>query len=163
MNGELEAHLAAVRLAPARPEPDSERRRQERTEFPGRFLGAVEAALQPVLDLTAATLQKHGYGATVELVRERSGADPNSYPYITLHFSPQRCSPGDLGYVYTIAGASVGFICRRSDLCVEVVTAHPAGRGVERRINFSTANLAELTPERVTKIVTDAIKQIIKQ
>jgi hypothetical protein len=57
----------------------------------------------------------------------------------------------------------VGFICRRSDLCVEVVTAHPAGRGVERRINFSTASLADLTPERVTKIVTDAIKQIIKQ
>ena len=162
MNAELEAHLAAVRSAPARPEPDSEQRRQERAEFPGRFLAAVEAALQPVLDSTAARLQKHGYGATVELVRERSGADPNSYPYVTLHFSPQRCSPGDLGYVYTIAGASVGFICRRNDLCVEVVTAHPASRGVERRINFSTASLADLTPERVTRIVTDAIKQIIR-
>ena len=162
MNVELEAHLTAVRSAPAMPAPDAEQRRQERAEFPGRFLGAVEAALQPVLDSTAATLQKHGYGATVELVRERSGADPNSYPYITLHFSPQRCAPGDLGYVYTIAGASVGFICRRNDLCVEVVTAHPAGRGVERRINFSTASLAELTPERVTQIVTDAVKQVIK-
>ena len=163
MNAELEAHLAAVRSAPAAPEPDSEKRRQERVEFPGRFLGAVEATLRPVLDSTAVTLQNYGYGATVELVRERSGADPSSFPYITLYFSPQRCSPGDLGYVYTIAGASVGFICRRNDLCVEVVIAHPAGRGVERRVGFSTASLAELTPERVTQIVTDAIKQIIKR
>ncbi len=163
MNAELEAHLAAVRNAPAAPPEESEQRRQEQAAFPGRFLGAVEATLGPVLDATAATLQKHGYGATAELVRERSGADPNSFPYITLHFSPQRCPPADLGYVYTIAGASVGFICRRSDLCVEVVVAHPAGRSVERRVNFSTASLAELTPGRVTQIVTDAVKQIIKR
>jgi hypothetical protein len=163
MNAELEAHLAAVRSASAMPESDSEQRRQERAEFPGRFLGVVEATLKPVLDSTAATLQNYGYGATVELVRERSGADPSSFPYVTLYFSPQRCPPGDLGYVYTIAGASVGFICRRNDLCVEVVVAHPAGRGVERRANVSTFTLARLTPERVTQIVTDAVKQIIKR
>ncbi len=163
MNAELEAHLAAVRSAPATPEPDSAQQRQDRADFPGRFLAVVDTTLRSVLDSTAATLLKYGYGATVELVRERSGADPNSFPYITLYFSPQRCSPGDLGYVYTIAGASVGFICRRNDLYVEVVTAHPAGRGVERRVNFSTASLAELTPERVPRIVTDAVKQIIKR
>ena len=163
MNAELEAHLAAARSAPATPEPDSEQRRQERTDYPGRFLGAVDSTLKSVLDSTAATLQKYGYGATVELVRERSGADSNSFPCITLFFSPQRCPLGDLGYVYTIAGASVGFICRRNDLCVEVVVAHPAGRGIERRVSFSSASLAELTPERVTRIVTDAVKQIIKR
>ena len=162
MNAELEAHLASIRSAPPRPEPNSEQRQQERADFPSRFLAAADAAWKPVLDATATTLQSFGYGATVELVRERSGSDPNSYPSITLHFSPQRCSPGDLAYVYTIAGASVGLICRRSDLCVEVVTAHPASRGVERRINFSTASLAELTAERVTRIVTEAVKQIIK-
>ena len=79
-----------------------------------------------------------------------------------LHFSPQRCSPADLGYIYTLAGASVSFICRRDDLWVEVVVAHPAGRGVERRVNFSTAAIAELTPERVTRIVTDAVKQTVR-
>ena len=163
MNAELEAHLAAVRSAPAKPEPDSERRRQGRADFPVRFLEAVDSTLKSALNSTAATLQRHGYGAMVELVRERSGAEPNSFPSLTLYFSPQRCAPGDLGYVYTIAGASVGFICRRNDLCVEVVVAHPAGRGVERRVNFSTASLAELTRERVTQIVTDAVKQIIKR
>ena len=163
MNAELEAHLIAARSALATPELDSEQRRQERADFPGRFLATVDSTLKSVLDSTAATLQKHGYGATAELVRERSGADPNSFPYISLYFSPQRCPPADLGYLYTIVGASVGFICRRNDLCVEVVVAHPAGRGVERRVNFSTASLAELTPERVTQIVTDAVKQIIKR
>jgi len=163
MNAELEAHLAAARNAPAMAEGDSEQRRRERADFADRFLEMVDSTLKSALDSTAATLRKHGYGATVELVRERSGADPNSFPYITLYFSPQRCPPADLGYIYTIAGASVGFICRRTDLWVEVVVAHPGGRGVERRVSFSTASLAELTPERVTRIVTDAVKQIIKR
>jgi hypothetical protein len=162
MNSELEAHLAAVRNAPVTPQQESEQRRQERAVFPGRFLATAEATLKPVLDSTAAALQKHGYGATVELVRNQSGADPNSFPYLILHFSPQRCPPADLGYVYTLAGASVSFICRRNDLCVEVVVAHPAGRGVERRVNFSTLSLGELTAERATRIVTDAVKQIVR-
>ena len=163
MNSELEAHLAAVRGARVRPEPESEERRQARADFPGRFLATADAALKPVLDSTAATLQKHGYGATVELVRDQSGADPNSFPYLILHFSPRRCPATDLGYIYTLAGASVSFICRRNDLCVEVVVAHPAGRGIERRVNFSTLTLGELTAERGTRIVTDAVKQIIRQ
>ena len=122
----------------------------------------ADSTLKSILDSTAATLQKHGYGATVELVCDQSGSDPNSFPYIILHFSPQRCPLSDLGYVYTIAGASVSFICRRNDLCVEVVVAHPAGRGVERRVNFSSLALEDLTPERLTRIVTDAVKQIVR-
>jgi len=118
--------------------------------------------LKPVMDSTAGTLQKHGFGATVELVRDQSGSDPNTFPYITLHFSPDRCPPSDLGYIYTLAGASVTFICRRSDLWVEVMVAHPAGRGHERRVNFSTMTLEDLTPERVNRLVTDAVKQIIR-
>jgi len=43
-----------------------------------------------------------------------------------------------------------------------VVVAHPAGRGVERRVNFSTVSLAELTPEWVNRTVTDAVKQIAR-
>ena len=162
MNSELEAHLAAVRNVPVRVQEESAQRRQERAEFPDRFLAAADAILKPVLDPAAATLHKHGYGATVEMVRSQSGADPNSFPYLILHFSGQRCSAADLGYIYTLAGASVSFICRRNDLCVEVVVAHPAGRGVERRVNFSTLNLGDLTAERVTRIVTDAVKQIIR-
>jgi hypothetical protein len=45
---------------------------------------------------------------------------------------------------------------------VETVVAHPAGRGVERRVNFSTLSIEDLTPERVTQIATDAVKQIIR-
>jgi hypothetical protein len=71
-------------------------------------------------------------------------------------------SPAELGYLYTLSGASVSFICRRNDLCVEVAVAHPAGRGVERRVNFSTLSIEDLTPERVTRIVTDAVKQIVR-
>ena len=114
------------------------------------------------MDSTAETLHRHGYGATVEMVREQSGSDPNTFPYIILHFSSERCSASDLGYIYTLEGASVSFICRRNDLRIEAVTAYPAGRGVERRVNFSTLALAELSPERVSRIVTDAVKQIIR-
>jgi hypothetical protein len=163
MNSELEAHLAAVRKATVRPQPESERQRRERADFPGRFLGAVDSTLKGVLDLAAATLQKHGYGATVELVREQSGADPNSFPFLVLHFSPQPGPSADMGYIYTLAGASVSFVCRRNDLCVEAVIAHPAGHGVERRVNFSTLSLEDLTPERVTRIVTEAVKQIVRR
>jgi hypothetical protein len=67
-----------------------------------------------------------------------------------------------LGYIYTLAGASISFICRRNDLGIEVVTAYPAGRGVERRVNFATFTLANLNSERVARIVTDAVKQIIR-
>jgi hypothetical protein len=162
MNAELDAYLAAVRNAPVTPQAESEQQRQERADFPARFLEAADVTLKPVLDSTAATLQKHGYGANVEVVRNQTGVDPNSFPYYVLHFSPQRCSPGDLGYVYTLTGASVSFICRRNDLCVEVVIAHPAGRGVERRVNFSALTLADLTSERAARIVTDAVKQIIR-
>ena len=162
MNAELEAYFAAARNAPVPPQAESAQRRQERADFPERFLEKADATLESVLESTVATLQKHGYGATVELVRDQSGADPNTFPYITLHFSAQRCSPADLGYIYTLGGASVSFICRRNDLCVEAVVAHPAGRGVERRVNFSTLSLGDLTPERVTRIVTDAVKQIVR-
>jgi hypothetical protein len=162
MNAELEAYFAAARNALAAPPAESAQRRRERADFPGRFLEKADTTLKSILDATAATLQKHGYGATVEMVRSQSGADPNSFPYIILHFSPQRCSPADLGYLYTLGGASVSFICRRNDLCVEVVVAHPAGGGVERRVNFSTLGLGDLTPERVTRIVTDAVKQIVR-
>ena len=162
MNAELEAYFAAARNAPVPPKAKSAQRRQERAAFSERFLQQADATITPILDSTAATLQKHGYGATVELVRDQSGADPNTFPYITLHFSAQRCSPADLGYIYTLGGASVSFICRRNDLCVEAVVAHPAGRGVERRVNFSTLSLGDLTPERVTRIVTDAVKQIVR-
>ena len=65
--------------------------------------------------------------------------------------------------MYTLAGASLSFICRRNDLCVEAVVAHPAGRGVERRVNFYTLSLEDLTPERVTRSITDAVKQIIRR
>ena len=162
MNAELEAYFAAARNAPLPPQAESAQRRQERADFPGRFLEKADATLESVLDSTAATLKKHGYGATVELVRDQSGADPNTFPYIILHFSSQRCPPADLGYIYTLGGASVSFVCRRNDLCVEAVVAHPAGHGVERRVNFSTLSLEELTPERVTRIVTDAVKQIVR-
>jgi hypothetical protein len=162
MNAELETYFAAARNAPAPPQAESAQRRQERADFPARFLEKVDSTLKSILDTTAATLRKHGYGATVELVREQSGADPSGFPYIILHFSPERCSPPDLGYIYTLEGASVSFTCRRNDLCVEAVVAHPAGRGVERRVNFSTLGLGDLTPERVTRIVTDAVKQIVR-
>jgi hypothetical protein len=163
MNSELDAYLAAVRNAPVPPQRESAQRRQERADFPSRFLAAADPALESVLESTAATLRKHGYGATVELVREQSGSDPNSFPYLVLHFSPQAGPAADLGYIYTLAGASVSFICRRNDLCVEAVVAHPAGRGVERRVNFSTFSVEDLTPERVTRMVTDAVKQIIRR
>lgn len=162
MNSELEAYFVAARSKPVPRPQETELLRREQAEFPARFLAVLDATLKPVLDATAATLQRHGYGATVELARHQSGADPNSFPYLILHFSPQRCSPADLGYVYTLAGASVGFTCRRNDLCVEVVVAHPAGRGVERRVNFSTVALEDLTTERVNRIVTDAVKQIVR-
>jgi hypothetical protein len=162
MNAELEDYFAAARNAVVSPPAPSEPRRQERADFPRRFLEKADSTLKSILDSTAATLQKHGYGATVELVREQSGSDPNSFPYVVLHFSPQPCSPADLGYIYTLAGASVSFICRRNDLCVEVVVAHPAGRGVERRVNFSALALGDLTPERATRIVNDAVKQIVR-
>ena len=135
---------------------------KERADFPVRFLERAESVLKSVLDSTAETLQAHGYGATVELVRDLDGSDPNTFPYIRLHFSPRRCASSDLGYIYTLGGASISFICRRNDLCAEVVTAHPAGRGVERRVNFSILTLADLSPERVARIVTDAVKQIIR-
>ena len=162
MNAELEAYFAAARNAPVPPQAESAQRRQKRADFPGRFLEKADATLESVLDSTAATLKKHGYGATIELVRDQSGADPNTFPYIILHFSSQRCPPADLGYIYTLGGASVSFVCRRNDLCVEAVVAHPAGHGVERRVNFSTLSLEELTPERVMRIVTDAVKQIVR-
>ena len=162
MNTELEAYFSAARHARVSPQAESEQRRQERTDFPGRFLEKADSTVKSILNSTSATLLNHGYGATVDLVRKQSGADPNSFPYIILHFSPQRCPPADMGYIYTLEGASVSFICRRNDLCVEVVVSHPAGRGVERRVNFSTLNLEDLTPERVTRIVTDAVKQIIR-
>jgi len=162
MNTELEAYFATARNAPGAPQAEFAQRRQERADFPGRFLEKADSTLKAILDSTAATLQRHGYGATVEFVREQSGADPSTFPCLILHFSPQRCPSGDLGYIYTLEGASVSFICRRNDLCVEVVVAHPAGRGVERRVNFSTLSLEDLTPERVTRIVTDAVKQIIR-
>jgi hypothetical protein len=126
MNAELEAYFAAARKASVPAQAESAQRRQERADFPGRFLEKADPTLKSILDATAATLQKHGYGATVDLVRSQSGSDPNSFPYIILHFSPQRCSPADLGYIYTLGGASVSFICRRNDLCVEAVVAHPA-------------------------------------
>jgi len=162
MNAELDAHLTAIRNAAPVPGADTEMRRREWADFPARFLQKTDATLKPALDSTAETLRKHGYGATIELIRNQSGADPNTFPCIILHFSPQCCSLEDLGYIYTLEGASVSFICRRNDLCVEVVVAHPAGRGVERRVNFSTLSLEDLTPERVTRIVTDAVKQIIR-
>jgi hypothetical protein len=163
MNSELEAFFAATRSAPVTPPEESEQRRREQADFAKQFLAAADTTLKPILDSTAATLQKHGYGATVESVREQHGANPNSFPYLILHFSPQRCSAADLGYIYTLAGASVSFICRRNDLCAEVVIAHPARRGVERRVNFSTLKLAELTSARVTRIITDAVKQIVER
>jgi hypothetical protein len=162
MNSELEAYLAAARAARVKPVKDPEARIKERADFPGRFLATADSLLKSVLDSTAETLQTHGYGATVELVRDQGGSDPNTFPYITLHFSPECCPASDLGYIYTLEGASISFICRRNDLCIEAVTAHPAGRGVERRVNFSTLTLADLTPERVARIVTDAVKQIIR-
>jgi hypothetical protein len=163
MNSELEAYLATVRNAAVPPQMESEQRRQTRVDFPARFLAAVDSMLKSVFDSAAATLHRHGFGATVELVREQDGADPNSFPYIILHFSPCPCPPSDLGYIYTLAGASLSFTCRRNDLCVEAVVAHPAGCGVERRVNFYTLSLEDLTPERVNRIVTDAVKQIIRR
>jgi hypothetical protein len=162
MNSELEAYFAAARTGGVRPPKESEARIEEREEFPGRFLEKADSVLKSVLDATAETLQEHGYGATVELVRDQGGSDPNTFPYITMHFSPESCPATDMGYIYTLEGASISFICRRNDLCIEAVTAHPAGRGVERRVSFSTLTLAELTPERVARIVTDAVKQIIR-
>jgi hypothetical protein len=162
MNSELEAYFAAARIAPLSPPKDSEAQMKERADFPGRFLEKVDSVVKPAMDSTAETLQRHGYGATVEVVREQSGSDPNTFPYIILHFSPERCSASDLGYIYTVGGASVSFICRRNDLGIEAVTANPAGRGTERRVSFSILTLAKLSPERVSRIVTDAVKQIIR-
>ena len=163
MNSELDAHLATVRKEPVPLPLESEQLRQERAAFPDRFLATADCTLNSIFDSTAATLHKHGFGATVELVREQPGSDPNSFPCIVLHFSPRPCPPSDLGYIYTLAGASVSLICRRNDLCVEAVVAHPAGHGVERRVNFYTLSFEDLTPERVTRIVTDAVMQIIRR
>ena len=116
MASELETYLAAVRNAPLPAQPESEQQRQARAAFPGRFLAAADSVLKPVFDSAAATLHLHGFGATVELVRELAGADPNSFPYIILHFSANPCPPSDLGYIYTLAGASVSFICRRNQV-----------------------------------------------
>jgi hypothetical protein len=162
MNSELEAYFAAAQTAPSAPPKDSEAQAKERAEFPQRFLEKANSLLKSVLDSTAETLQMHGYGATVELVRDQGGSDPNTFPYLTLHFSPERCPSSDLGYIYTLEGASISFICRRNDLCIEAVTSYPAGRGVERRVNFCTLTMAELSPERVARIVTDAVKQNIR-
>ena len=162
MNSELEGYFATVQTAPLSPPKDSEARIKERADFPVRFLEKTDSLLKSVLDSTAETLQTHGYGATVVLVQDQGGSDPNTFPYITLHFSPERCPSSDLGYIYTLEGASISFICRRHDLCIEAVTAYPAGRGVERRVNFCTLTLADLGPERVARIVTDAVKQIIR-
>ena len=163
MNSELEAYLATVRNRPVPLQHESEQRRLEREEFPARFLAAVDSTLNSSFESAAETLHRHGFGATVELVREQAGSDLNSFPYIVLHFSPQPCPPSDLGYIYTLAGASLSFFCRRNDLCVEAVVAHPAGCGVERRVNFYTLSLEDLTPERVTRIINDAVKQIIRR
>lgn len=163
MNSELEAYLATVRNAPAPGQQESEHQRQARVDFPARFLATADSTLKSVFDSSAATLHKRGFGATVELVRELPGADPNSFPYVILHFSPHPCPPSDLGYIYTLAGGSLSFLCRRNDLCVEAIVAHPAGHGVERRVNCCTLSLEDLTPERVTRMVTDAVKQIIKR
>jgi hypothetical protein len=163
MNSELEACLATVRNALVPTPHESEQRRQERADFPGKFLAAADSTLKSIFDSAAETLQRHGFGATVELVREQAGSDPNSFPSLVLHFSPRPCPPSDLGYIYTLAGASLSFICRRNDLCVEAVVAHPAGCGVERRVNFYTLSLKDLTPQRVTRIITDAVKQIIQR
>src|SRR3974390_2873928 len=103
MNSELDAYLAAIRNAPVTAQAESAQQRQERAEFPARFLETADATLTPVLDSAATTLQKHGYGATVEIVRNQTGADVNSFPYLVLHFSPTLCPPGDMGYVYTLA------------------------------------------------------------
>ncbi len=162
MNSELEAYFAAARAAAAVPTLDTEMRRREQTDFPARFLQKADALLKPAMDSTAETLHKHGYGATVELVRDQSGSDPNTFPYITLHFSADRCPPSDLGYIYTLAGASISFICRRNDVSVEVVAAHPARPGHERRVNVSTLTLNDLTSERANGIITDAVKQMIR-
>ena len=162
MYAELDAYLAAVRSAPPTPPAELQQRLREQADFPPRFLAVADATLRPALDAAATTLQRHGYGATVEVVRDQPGADANGLPCLVLHFSPRRCPPADLSYIYTLAGASISFVCRRDDLCVEVVVAHPAGRGVERRVNFFALSLAELTIERVTRIVTDAVKQIIR-
>ena len=162
MNSELEAYFAGARTASVRPAKDSGARTRERSDFPVRFLEKADCVIKPQMDATAETLQQHGYGATVEVVRDQSGSDANTFPYLTLHFSPDPCPPSDLGYIYTLEGASVSFICRRNDLRVEAVTAYPAGRGVERRVSFSILTLEELSPERVARMVTDAVKQIIR-
>jgi hypothetical protein len=162
MNAELEAYFVAARKAGAEPRQDTEMLQRERTDYPARFLEKADTLLTAVMNSTAETLRKHGYGATVEIVRDQSGSDPNTFPFITLHFSPDRCPPSELGYIYTLAGASISFICRRNDLCVEVVAAHPAGRGLERRVNFSTLALDDLTHEYVSEIVTATVKRIIR-
>jgi hypothetical protein len=162
MNSELEAYFLAARTAGVESREDTQVLQKKQVELPKRFLERADSLLKPVMDSTAETLHRHGYGATVEMVRDQSGSDLNTFPYITLHFSADRCAPSDLGYIYTLAGASITFICRRNELCVEVVAAHPAGRGHERRVNFSTLDLGELTHERVSGIVTDAVKRIIR-
>jgi hypothetical protein len=45
MNQELEAHLAAVRNAPAMAEADSEQQRREQADFAGRFLEIADSTL----------------------------------------------------------------------------------------------------------------------
>ena len=162
MNSELEAYFEAARTAPLSPPEGAEARQEEQAEFPVRFLEKANSLIKPMMESTAETLRRHGYGATVELVPDQSGSDPNTFPYIVLHFSPDRCPPSDLGYIYTLEGASITFLCRRDDLCVEVQAAHPAGRGHERRVNFSLVVLNDLTEERVSGIVTGAVKQIIR-
>jgi hypothetical protein len=162
MNSQLEAYFAAAENLPPIPPHETALLRKEQADFPGRFLEKVDSLLKPAMDSTAETLQQHGYGATVEVVRELSGSDLNTFPYITLHFSPTRCPASDLGYIYTLEGASISFICRRNDLCIEAVTAHPAGRGVERRVNFCTLRLSDLSAERAAQMVTDAVKQVIR-
>jgi hypothetical protein len=162
MNLELEAYFAAAQTAPASLPRESQEQEEERASFPSRFLEIVDSIIKPAMESTAETLELHGYGATVEVVRELGSSDPNTFPYAIMHFSPERCPPSDLAYIYTLQGASISFICRRSLLSIEAVTCYPASRGIERRVGSCFVNLVELSPERVSRIVTDAVKQVIR-
>ena len=90
MNSELEAYFVSARTAGVESREDPQVLQRKRVDLPARFLEQADSLLKPVMDSTAETLRRHGYGATVELVRDQSGSDPNTFPFITLHFSADR-------------------------------------------------------------------------
>ena len=163
MNSELEAYFAAARTAGVESREDTQMLQKKQVDFPERFLEKADALLKPVMDSTAETLQRHGYGATVEMVRDQSGSDPEYLPirYPALFGGAAVRLPTWATFTPWQGLRSASFAGGTICAWKWWPPTRPAG-AVERRVNFSTLSLGDLTHERVNGIVTDAVKQIIR-